>query len=242
MNRLNFRSLAMLLAVGLVTACTADNNNAQPPSASPAVAEVAVSPAPPDGGYTITVSPSTAAGGVVRLVITTNIPGSIEVMAGLSLHGQKEDDPWVGKNEKLRISNGQAELLIDASDLPKGKYDAEVDFYPLWGFQDSISKSTGIDEQVSGTAPIEITGTGGSSADLVAVKSGQRWVMENTTSGEPWHSRTWTQKFGKPEEVEVVGLNPNVIKAYYYSKIDTTVFVNELKGTISHYRLGRASN
>ena len=44
------------------------------------------------------------------------------------------------------------------------------------------------------------------------------------------------------EEIAIDRYNPKVIKAYYFSSNDITIFVNILSGEVSHWRLGQASH
>lgn len=62
--------------------------------------------------YTLSIKPDLLPTGEVLLDIETNIPGTIEVSAGLSLHGQSENDIWVGKNEYVRIVGGKGSVTL----------------------------------------------------------------------------------------------------------------------------------
>lgn len=211
-----------------------------PPAPEPAIVPAnATAPLKPDD-YTISVTPSVLSDGKVKLEIETNIPGTIEVMADLSLSNQKPDDIAIGKTERVRIIDGKGEVTFTTSDLPRGHYESEVSFYPRWGFQDAASRATGIDRQIDATTKVGSLGSGATAAEVQDLKSGQKWVMLNVNPDQRWDASEWINRFGSYTELEVHELNPAIIKAYYFPRIDTTIFVNTLKGEISHWRLGQA--
>jgi len=189
--------------------------------------------------YVITVKANEIEGKKVRLSIGSNIPGNTEIMAGLSLIGQAPEDTYIGKSERVRVSNGSAEIVIDISDLPSGEYTAEVNFYPMWGLQDEKSKLTGINYEISASQKIEISGSGESSELVAKRKAGQKWVMENIIVGTPWNPSEWEERFGSREELPVTSMNPNIIKNYYFPSIDMTVIVNTLKASVVTWRMGK---
>lgn len=190
--------------------------------------------------YSLSVDPQVLPDGRVRLEVSSNIPGTIEVMAGLSLQGQADDDVWVGKNERVRLTNGRGVVTLATSDLPKGKYDAEASFHPRWGFQDSTSRATGISENLSASSSLTLAGSGESAAEVQYRENGQKWVMEHVAMGDPWRPAEWVQRFGQYRELPVNRGNPEILKAYYFPRIDTTLIVNTLKREITIWRLGRA--
>lgn len=190
--------------------------------------------------YTLSIDPQVLPDGRVRLDVSDNIPGTIEVMVGLSLQGQAGDDGWIGKDERVRLIDGQGVVTFATDDLPKGTYDAEVSFYPRWGFQDDASRATGISDNLSASSSIALAGSGESSSDVQSKENGQRWVMENVTMGDPWRPSEWTERFGEYEELPVDRGNPEILKAYYFPSIDTTLIVNTLKTEITVWRLGKA--
>ncbi|MBZ0103091.1 MAG: hypothetical protein K8I65_13085 [Thermoanaerobaculia bacterium] len=192
--------------------------------------------------YEVSIDPEILPNGNVRLALGTNIPGVIEVMAGLSLHGQADDDVWVGKNERVRLANGTGTVTFSTADLPSGRYDAEINFYPRWGFQDASSRASRVSEPLSASTTIALKGSGASAAANQFEENGQKWVMEHVAMGDPWRPNDWIQRFGRYEEMRVDQGNPEILKAYYFSRIDTTLIVNELKGEISIWRLGRAGH
>ncbi len=190
--------------------------------------------------YLLSVQPELLPNGDVRLKIRSNIPGTVVVMAGVSLHGQADDDVWVGKNQRVRVSNGEGAVTFSTRDLPAGEYDAEAAFYPRWGFQDTVSRATGITREVNAVSSLTLAGSGESAAVVQFKENGQKWVMMNVAMGDPWHAADWVQRFGKYSELRVDRGNPEILKAYYFPKIDTTLIVNVLKKEISIWRLGKA--
>lgn len=199
-------------------------------------------PAVPPGSYTLSVESASLEGDRLQATLATNIPGTIEVMASVNLAGQKPDDPWVGKSERVTLREGSGAVAFDTSDLPSGQYEVEASFYPRWGLKDDISRRAGATEELEATRPITIRGSGKSAAAEVRKKSGQKWVMENIIMGTPWDAADWRRRFGEAQQLTVDLYNPEIIKAYYFPSIDTTVFVNVLKGEVSHWRLGRATS
>ena len=161
-------------------------------------------------------------------------------MAGLSLQGQADDDVWIGKNERVRLTNGRGVVTLDTSDLPGGEYDAEASFYPRWGFQDSTSRATGISENLNASSTLALAGSGASATDVQFKENGQKWVMEHVVMGDPWQPTELTNRFGEYEELPVDRGNPEILKAYYFPRIDTTLIINTLKKEITVWRLGRA--
>jgi len=218
------------------------------PTASPVPAAVSLEPLPaprllsPEQ-YKLHIEAKRLDGDEIQVNITTNIPGTIEVMAAVSLAGQRPNDPYVGKDERVRIIDSVGSKVFSLADLPRGAYDAEVDFYPTWGFQDSVSRSTGITSKLHATTRIGRIGSGEPAGAAVARKKGQAWVAENLYAGVPWRKAELVKRFGPSEELVVDRrFNPDIIKAYYFSRIDTTIFANVLLGEVSHWRFGRASS
>lgn len=239
-------ALSFLLICCMVgmSACSkeAPKQSVPPKEASEAPSSVPIDV--PAGGYSLSVHPSLLLDGDVSIEIQTNIPGMIEVMAGIALSGQDEDETWIGKSERVTITNGQASVTLDTVDLPQGNYEAEVSFYPRWGFKDTKSQSTGITETLAASEPISIIGSGESAIDTQLKNKGQAWVIDNVTMGEPWHPADWRKRFGQYEEIPIdsKALNPKIIKAYYFPKIDMTLIVNKLEAEIVIWRMGRANH
>jgi hypothetical protein len=191
--------------------------------------------------YTFSVKPELLTSGDVHLDVETNIPGTIEVSAGLSLRGQGENDIWVGKSEYIRIIGGKGTVTLSTGDLPEGEYEAEVSFFPKWGFKDATSRATGITNKLTASSHIKLKGSGVSATDFLFKKNGQKWVMTNVSMGDPRHPNEWTKRFGRYQEIPIDYGNPRILKAYYFPRIDITLTVNILKGEISIRRLGKGA-
>lgn len=193
----------------------------------------------PPEGYSVSVSSERLNDSKVHLELSTNIPGTIELMAGISLAGQAPDDTWIGKNERVRLVNGNGQVTFDVSDLPSGQYEVEATFYPHWGFQDEESRLSGVDQRLEHRHPIKLTGSG-EPAELTAQRNeNQRWVRENIIMGSEWDPELWKGRFGEWEKFPVTTRNPDIISNYYFESLDMTIIVNTLKDEIVVWRMGR---
>ena len=189
--------------------------------------------------YTVTVEGQAMDDDRVQVNVRTNIPGVIELMAGISLADQAPDDVFIGKTERITVRDGSGQTTFDVSDLPQGEYEAEASFYPNWGFQDEQSKATGITEPIESKYPLTLDGSGESAESVSERNEGQRWVMENVTMGMTWNPTEWKQRFGDWEEFATTSRNPDVITNYYFESIDMTIVVNTVKNEIVTWRTGR---
>ena len=241
MRPLRLSSIALVILMTAVLAGCDTSNDPEGSSVvagSSSAAEDKKISHPPEG-YSLSVHSQKLDGGRVRLEFTTNIPGTIEIMAGISLSGQEPDDTWIGKNERVRLVDGSGQTTLDVKGLPAGEYDVEAAFYPRWGFQDEESRSSGVDEQLEDKHPISITGSG-EPAELVAQRNkNQKWVMENVVMGAEWEPDFWRRRFGEWDEFPVKTRNPAVISNYYFKSLDMTLIVNTLKNEIVVWRMGR---
>ena len=233
-------SLLSIVAAMALIGCDAPNdvpasNNA---SEQAAVAENEPVSHPPEG-YSISVSGRSLSDGQVHLELTTNIPGTIDLMASISLADQAPDDTWIGKNERVRLVNGTGQATFDVSDLPTGQYEVETSFYPRWGFQDEESRSSGANESLEHSHPISLKGSGESSELATQRNEDQQWVIENVIMGSEWDSSFWRDRFGEWEEFPVTSRNPDIISNYYFESLDMTLIVNTLKDEVVVWRMGR---
>ena len=128
----NVGCFLLLLTTAFLTSCEDSNSATESPRQNKQSEEVKSSVKE----YSITVQAIEIEGKKVRLSINSNIPGNIELMAGVSLMGQAPEDTYIGKSERVKVSNGISEIIIDVSDLPSGEYEAEANLYPTWGLQD----------------------------------------------------------------------------------------------------------
>lgn len=192
----------------------------------------------PPEGYSISAS-SQLDDNKVLLELATNIPGTIEIMAGISLSNQDPDDVWIGKNQRVRLENGAGQVTFDVSDLPSGQYEVEATFYPRWGFQDEVSKLSGVDENIEYTHPISLKGSGEPAEVAEQRSEDQKWVMENVIVGSEWEPEFWKSRFGQWEEFPVTTMNPDIISNYYFESLDMTIIVNTLKDEVVTWRTGQ---
>lgn len=249
-ERVNLIAVALLLALALATCSrnpAQDTNLAAEQSDDPPPRSPSFEASPPENAetpsqYLLSVNPTVLPDGRVQIEVTSNIPGTIEVMVSLSLQGQADEDVWIGKDERVRLTNGRGVTIFATSDLPEGKYDAESSFYPTWGFQDATSRATRISMNLNASSSLALVGSGELATELQFKKNGQKWVMEYVTTGDSWLPEDWVEKFGQYEELPVDRGNPKILKAYYFLRIDTTLIVNVLKKEIITWRLGRAHN
>ena len=103
--------------------------------------------------FKIDVVPTVIGPSEVEVEIRSNIPGTIEVMLGLGLAGQDPKDVFIGASKRIRIKNGRATATVSKPDLPGGKYEVEVSFYPRWGPQDSVAKGAGAKSEIHAGQP-----------------------------------------------------------------------------------------
>ena len=191
--------------------------------------------------FKIDVVPTVIGPSEVEVEIRSNIPGTIDVMLGLGLAGQDPDDVFIGTSKRIRIQNGRAIVTVSKPGLPSGNYEVEVSFYPRWGPQDSIAKAVGANSEIHALETVALTGTAESPKAASQRENEQRWVMQNVYGGTRWNRSYWVGRFGEPRQLTITRLNPRIIKAYYFKSLDMSIFVNELKGEVSHWRMGRAT-
>ena len=191
--------------------------------------------------FTIDVAPTVIGPSEVEVEIRSNIPGMIEVMLGLGLADKDPDDVFIGTSKRITIKNGRAIATISKPGLPSGKYDVEVSFYPRWGPQDSIAEAAGANSEIRALQTVAIEGIGEPPNAAQQRENDQRWIMENVYGGTHWDRSYWVGRFGELRQFTITRLNPRIIKAYYFKSLDMTIFVNELKGEVSHSKTGRAT-
>lgn len=234
------KSLFILtVASGILFGCDApsDSTSSSNVSDSKDLAKQESISHPPEG-YSISAS-SQLDGDKLLLELATNIPGTIELMAGISLSNQAPDDVWIGKNQRVRLANGTGQVTFDVSDLPSGEYQVEATFYHRWGFQDEVSKLSGVDKNIEYKHPIYLKGSGESAEVAAQRNEDQKWVMENIIVGSEWAPEFWENRFGQWEEFPVTTMNPGIISNYYFESLDMTIIVNTLKSEVVTWRMGK---
>lgn len=231
MRFMQIRHFVLVLLAIMVTACGEQTSLA---ATSPSSADKLETE-----DYLISIQATESEKSKVTLSVTTNIPGTIELMASVNLANQAPDDTYIGKSERIKVTNGSAKTVIDVGSLPSGQYEAEAAFYPRWGFKDQESESTGINRNISATQPIVITGSGESKQSVATRNKNQKWVIENVIVGTPWKPDEWESRFGKREEIPVKSRNPEIIKNYYFPTLDMTIIVNTLKEEVVTWRMSK---
>lgn len=199
-----------------------------------------------DKKYSLDVTAHTVGDGKVELDITTNIPGTIAVMANIDLRNQKGDDLYVGTdNGQVIVAHGVGKAILDVSKLPRGKYQADIGFYPDWGFKDSISRATGIRSNIALTKPIEFgSHSTVSASEQISQKQNQIWVMNHALPETPWRPAEWRKRFGASVFVPVVDdtWDSSIVKDYYFPSIDMRIRVNTRLHQIMGFEMGRGSD
>jgi hypothetical protein len=177
---------------------------------------------------------------VVRFIVTTNLPTPFDVAASVNLAGQDDDDVWVGHSEFVTLTQPTTTFTLDTSKaqdpLPKGEYEAEVNFYPNWK-QNQKLKSV---PKLTVVKSIELKGSGESIAAATRRNEQQRWVMATTHMNMPWDEQLFVSKLG-PYEKGQADLS-HLHDAYYFPEADMTLIVNRLKNELTIWRKGRQSN
>jgi len=181
------------------------------------------------------------------LAVKTNIPLPIKVQVSFDLKGQNPDDTYIGVSESITLSESPFIYEMDISNysvfnkqLPNGVYETEVKFYPNWGAEGGNKLAKQIKVEVSDKGPnITLGGSKISSKEQGERDKMQRWVMNNVISSTVWDSKKFVQQLGSFTELVVTNRNSRVIKAYYFTKADMTIFVNVLKGKVATWRTGK---
>jgi len=71
--------------------------------------------------------------------------------------------------------------------------------------------------------------------------SKQVWAIKNINVGDQLGLDYLIKKLGRSESVQVTRHNPHIIKAYYFQGANITIFLNTNEHSVSHWRIGRAS-
>ena len=100
-------------------------------------------------------------------------------------------------------------------------------------------KAAGVNSEIHARQTITLKGTGESPEAAQQRENDRRWVMGNLYAGTRWNRSSWVDRFGKPQQLTTTRWNPDIVKAYYFESLDMTIFVNELKGEVSLWRIGR---
>lgn len=195
-----------------------------------------------DSAFSLRIVSVEESGNAVRGQIETNMPLPIEIMVGVSLRGQRDDDIYIGNDQRVRITASPQSFSIPTTTsrggLPSGEYDVEATFYPRWGGANGPPEARAITREIRATRRITLRGTGGSARDAAARNEAQRWLMENTATGDRWNPAEFERRMGPSERMRVTN-RTEIIVAYYFPRADATVFVNTLRNELVTWRLGR---
>ena len=202
------------------------------------------------GQFWIAIDTTVTGPYTVDVSVETNIPAPAVLAVDLTIKGQKDEEVCICTDFiRVPIKDGKGRGTIDGSTnavpagtkLPAGEYVVEAKFYPMWPENRSIAQQAGISAPVRTTGLVRLTASGQASADARKSAEGRSWVMENFYMGYPWSPSFWANRFGTLQSIEYRGRgNPTILKLYYLASIDMTLLVNELKGEIVTYRLGKA--
>ena len=161
-------------------------------------------------------------------------------MASVDLKNQKPDDTYIGYSKKVIVKDSSQSFVLNtaSANLPNGNYIAKITFYPRWGAKNGNPKASNIKQQISDSVELRLKGSGESSSDADQRNKSQRWVMKNVIIGTIWNKQIFVKQLGAYERINA---DMNLHEAYYFPKADMTIIVNSYKGTVSIWRMGRAS-
>ncbi|PXX99686.1 hypothetical protein [Halomonas sp. LBP4] len=235
-RRQGLNVVAIFLASLTLSGCSEDTEEM---SATTEEARTETTAATAQEDYYLKATPEVQSGEWLIVPLTSNIPGDIEVMVSVGLVGQAPDDLAVGTSQRVPLRGGRGEAVLQLSEVPQGDYEVGATFYPRWGFRDG-EKIVDIREPIaSETQVLAITGSGESAEAYLDREEGQMWVMNNVFPGTPWKPETFRTRFGEWEEFPATKRNPAIIKNYYFSNLEMTIVVNDLKGEVATWMMGR---
>lgn len=189
--------------------------------------------------YKITVSAATASPYSVDMLIKTNIPLPVEVMASISIKNQKPTDTYIGSSKKIKLIDAEQKITLDgeSENLPAGEYLVEVTFYPRWGATEGPKEAKEIKEEILGVANVSLSGSGENKSQVDRRNRAQKWVMENVIIGTPWNEGQFVEELGAFSKTKS---DINLHDAYYFPESDMTIIVNNFKNSVKIWRMGKA--
>jgi hypothetical protein len=183
-------------------------------------------------------------GNSVEIAIETDMATPFEVMAGVGLSGQAGEDVFIGNSVRQTVTSATQMLIVPAIQegdaLPSGEYEAEVNFYPRWGAENSPASTQAISTEVQATQPFTIAGSGAPASEILDRNNLQRWVMLNTGAGDSFDLDALRRRLGESEAMDVPNRN-HLIKAHHFPGADMTLFEDTLHGTLVTWKLGRTN-
>ena len=232
-------ALAFLIALVLH-----GSNPAAPVAQNEASVQPSGPPAQPQSApatYEMDLKATPVSSNAVRFAVTTNLPLPVQIMADFGLAGLRDDETWIGYQEKVILNKPTSVFTLDASksdrSLPAGKYDAEVSFYPRWGA--ALNQKAKVAPVLHARQTVTLKGSGVSPTKARLLNERQRWVMGNVGMHDPWDEAKFVARLG-PYEKQQAELS-HLHDAYYFPEADMTLIVNRLLGEVTIWRRGRAS-
>ena len=175
----------------------------------------------------------------VQFRVSTNIPPPIEVMAAVSFPDQADDSTYIGYNQRVRLTGLVTMFTLDLSRssraLPRGRYDAEVHFYPRWGAAGNPAAQEAPELQAS--TQIVLEGSGQSRASAERRDELQQWVMSNLDMNTPWNENEFVARLGRYESTP--STMSRLHEALYFPDADMTLIVNRVRNEVTIWRMGR---
>jgi len=173
--------------------------------------------------------------------VSTNLPPPVTVVAGLDLADQKPDDVWIGYSEHVVLTGATTTFVLDAAKaedpLPAASYEAGVSFYPRWGAEGNPAAKAF--PELEAVQLVELQASGQTREAAVRRVELQKWVMLNINMNVPWDERFYVNKLGQYQKSKA-DLS-RLHDAYYFPDADVTLLVNRLRGELTLWRLGRAT-
>ena len=181
----------------------------------------------------------------VGFLIETNIPLPVEVMASIDLKNQKPDDTYIGVSKRIKIETSPYSYDLDISEekLPNGDYEAVVTFYPRWGANNGNELAKEIESKVENVYSISLgSSSHGTAKERMEKDKKQLWIINNVVVDTPWDNDKFVKELGEFIELVVTNRNPEIIKAYYFSEADMTIFVSKPKKAVVTWREGKVDS
>ncbi|PKP99343.1 MAG: hypothetical protein CVT76_00495 [Alphaproteobacteria bacterium HGW-Alphaproteobacteria-15] len=178
----------------------------------------------------------------VQFEVQTTIPLPVEMMASVSLKGQKPNDVFIGHSERVTVDEDKLNFIIDTSNskdpLPAGEYEAELSFYPRWGAKNGNEAANSVPE-LHAKADIKLEASGTNRANAERKNELQRWVMNNLAMNEPWNRKSFEKRLGPSQKGS--STMSHLHDAYYFPNADVTLLVNRLKNEVTVWRMGNVT-
>ncbi|WP_162888219.1 hypothetical protein [Sphingomonas mesophila] len=229
------------IAFATLTACGVPNANENSSSEVAIRRETPRQAAKPNEPYALQLAASPVGADKVEFNITTNAPLPVEVMADVTLAGLRDDETWIGAQERITLSQPTTVFVLDATQngkmLPAGNYLAEVSYHKRWGADKNPAAREVPD--LNANQVIKLGGSGETASHARNTAALQRWVMGEMDYGRRWSDGDLRAKLGNFERYE----SPNAVNSviYYFPDADLSLFVDPRRGKVFTFKLGRVS-